>query len=722
MFKRNIPIWCITLLFFSSFFPFIVFSAEDNIHFQSDFEAGHTLIQKKVTRGDNKLLLIETKDLEDWPEGGGKGWISSPAFDLPAAFFYKKRKGDLLYGVSGIKKEYPVYSDVYTASFKDWVDVHRSNVNLVFPGIHNNAAAQINFKSKGQILLVATISPCSEFCGRFYVRFSGQALTSLKKAPGWIFEPMAPGLLRIGVIRDSVDKKPHITLRFHTKRPYSAKNDVYLTMEDPCLPDKDYCIEFHYRGVDSIQGGATFWVNDRLVASSFTHDTYGAKTATKLLFGAFSWARFKQGHIILDDVVISAKRTGPIPETPAITGPGFQFRTRDLPQFIQFQMARQNQSWFQNVYNSGIIPFESYLHTPRINLSSNTGYTTRIRVLAKNENWSDWSPQYQFTQKDVQPEKACQVPVPQDVWFTLPEKRKAVEEILPGKWYNINVSFKTGEALERVASVKLILNYFKNTLGSLLNDGYSFSETSSYFFKFGPAQKTIWCMFSENNNKTIEFSGQKSQYIDDSRKQYKVDYEKGIISATIRISKMAALGPWMLNAGCTDNKGNTSLILKKPFLVNKKAGSAQTLKIILLFSILLIAVFGSVIRILRIRKSRKTAPKEPSEGYPKSLVKRALEIIQEDIKDPDLNMEKVAKRLNISRKYLSNQFKKEIGHSFPEYLNNERLEKAKNMLKTTNLRISEIAFEIGYNTPEYFTKVFKKSEKVSPGEFRSKYA
>ena len=108
--------------------------------------------------------------------------------------------------------------------------------------------------------------------------------------------------------------------------------------------------------------------------------------------------------------------------------------------------------------------------------------------------------------------------------------------------------------------------------------------------------------------------------------------------------------------------------------------------------------------------------------YPKTRMEQAGDIIIKNLKDPDLSAEKVATIIGISRNYLSKQFKKEIGQSFPEYLNKTRLEKAKILLRDSHFRISEIAFDVGYNSPEYFNKVFKTSENITPREYREKYS
>lgn len=85
----------------------------------------------------------------------------------------------------------------------------------------------------------------------------------------------------------------------------------------------------------------------------------------------------------------------------------------------------------------------------------------------------------------------------------------------------------------------------------------------------------------------------------------------------------------------------------------------------------------------------------------------------------DLNQKSVAQRFFISRSYLSKLFKAKTGRGFNEYLNKIRIEQAKTALKTTALPVTEIAFGCGFNDSNYFSKIFKKVEGVSPLNYRN---
>ena len=100
-------------------------------------------------------------------------------------------------------------------------------------------------------------------------------------------------------------------------------------------------------------------------------------------------------------------------------------------------------------------------------------------------------------------------------------------------------------------------------------------------------------------------------------------------------------------------------------------------------------------------------------------ITKAREYINEH-KTEEIALEDVAKRVNMSTFYFCKMFKKATGVTFTEYLSLVRISKAKNLLLNPNLRISEIAFEVGFQSLTHFNRVFRKIVGESPTEYRSK--
>lgn len=84
----------------------------------------------------------------------------------------------------------------------------------------------------------------------------------------------------------------------------------------------------------------------------------------------------------------------------------------------------------------------------------------------------------------------------------------------------------------------------------------------------------------------------------------------------------------------------------------------------------------------------------------------------------DIGLNEVSKEVSISPQYFSTIFKEEVGLNFIEYLRMKRIEVAKELLKAKEFSVKEICYKIGYNDPNYFSRLFKKLVGVSPTEFK----
>jgi AraC-like DNA-binding protein len=81
----------------------------------------------------------------------------------------------------------------------------------------------------------------------------------------------------------------------------------------------------------------------------------------------------------------------------------------------------------------------------------------------------------------------------------------------------------------------------------------------------------------------------------------------------------------------------------------------------------------------------------------------------------------IASQLNVSPNYLTGLLKVLTGQSTQQHIHEKLIEKAKEKLSTTDLSVNEIAYELGFDYPQSFTKLFKTKTNLSPLEFRSRY-
>lgn len=103
------------------------------------------------------------------------------------------------------------------------------------------------------------------------------------------------------------------------------------------------------------------------------------------------------------------------------------------------------------------------------------------------------------------------------------------------------------------------------------------------------------------------------------------------------------------------------------------------------------------------------------------VIARAKQFIA-DHQTEDLSLEQVARSVHTSKFYFCKIFKRATGINFTDYLSRVRTERAKNLLLNPNLRVSEIAYEVGFQSLTHFNRIFKRILGQSPTEYRSQLA
>ncbi|MFC0270750.1 AraC family transcriptional regulator [Metabacillus herbersteinensis] len=165
-------------------------------------------------------------------------------------------------------------------------------------------------------------------------------------------------------------------------------------------------------------------------------------------------------------------------------------------------------------------------------------------------------------------------------------------------------------------------------------------------------------------------------------------------------------------------------------------GEAKLLEVITVlqenFGIYLYIGVGSVYRqpiklsdsYLEARKARRTPPTDKitlryfEEITIDQQMNKCTKYISERCQD-ELTIKQVADHINFSVSYFCKRFKSETGRSFVEYVTFVRLQRAVWLLRNTDYTIEQIAEELGFNTPNYFSGTFKKYVGISPREYRA---
>ncbi|MGL5151642.1 MAG: response regulator transcription factor [Clostridium sp.] len=104
-----------------------------------------------------------------------------------------------------------------------------------------------------------------------------------------------------------------------------------------------------------------------------------------------------------------------------------------------------------------------------------------------------------------------------------------------------------------------------------------------------------------------------------------------------------------------------------------------------------------------------------------SIVDNARGYISKNYNDTSLTLNEIANHVHVSNAYLSRLFKEKTGETISELIIKIRINKAKDLLRNTQMKIYEIAYEIGIDDPAYFSQLFKKRTGLSPKEYKYKH-
>jgi hypothetical protein len=580
--------------------------------FSSNFETEQTILTSPYDSGQQEMVLAYSPGMDNWPMDTGLAFIVSPQFPDPLGFTYYKRTGSILNGIYGLSGSFPAYCEAWAASLNGWNDSGKSNIDLVTPGLHGQAAARINFDSTGHTWLNCNFEKTDNLFCRFYIQFSREALEGIFIEKVWVLWPGKRGLFRLGLM--VINGKPRFCFRFPTKTRRGKRKYKYLISRYWCLPDRKYCVEFHYRTGEKRKTGAALWVNGKKAKSSYGHRPFASELPDAIQIGSFSWARLNSGHIIVDDVVISRKRVGTIPDRPEIvfvpdkkkdvsSGPIIKLASPRRCRSFHYQLAAPGRSWFLNDYSSHEVKFKSREFKPVI-MGVRNNYSIRLRIRNRSGNWSDWSQSPQFTVPGHVRAKVKKRNLALKMQLTNPGEKKVVRRIVPGKWYDLYLHAGAKKTFKKLSEITLALSHFSYSTSSDSRPGPGFDRRLYYYYVFGIDSKKIF--FADTNAKMVEVSGRKIGYVDNSSSQYRVDIKNSYLRARIRVSEAAVTGIWSASMLPLDKKGRLYYTRKLPTLLSyvpEDTGGGLVWKIILsLLGILIIA--GSVIAVVIIKIKR----------------------------------------------------------------------------------------------------------------------
>ncbi|WP_239616074.1 response regulator transcription factor [Cohnella mopanensis] len=112
--------------------------------------------------------------------------------------------------------------------------------------------------------------------------------------------------------------------------------------------------------------------------------------------------------------------------------------------------------------------------------------------------------------------------------------------------------------------------------------------------------------------------------------------------------------------------------------------------------------------------------KSSRENFNLLQIAKSIEYFKAQFNNPELSIKSVCNHITMSTSYFSTLFKQYTGKTFIEYVTHERMEKAKELLNLTSMKSYEIAYQVGYSDPHYFSGAFKKHAGDTPTDYRLK--
>lgn len=744
------------------------FPSSAKIYFHCDFEQGETYLQQSMEPGAKTIRLISNHRLEEWPLAGGEGIIEGNLPSKMEGFFYKTRKGNVLKGVSSIQYFHDQGVGVRTGNLLEWqggLSFASGRIGITkSPILFGNYCAELNCSSDSVCVInkEAHESQGPVYC-QFYIVFSQEILGHPVIWFPFFTSSFMPS---INLAKANEKDRAYLALTYDSAE---MKKNMPAHEPEALAPDKKYFIEYCLTPKDSDHSVIALHINGKMQEEYQLHRKRG--NGAKIIFGNLMGKRFS-GRIYIDNLSLADSSLGSMPEMPRVRFVGNQlvssiFKNADARCFHNASqwMIHDKNAWINPNFNTGedkrnldsLDPYvirldtvgdqrESYHCKIPTGILSGKSYYARVRHRANNGWWSEWSAPLFFKTPAVVRKDAdllSGLPELRDFVFTEVGKTKPVVQIQKGKWYDFYVYMRDakGASALNFADVWMVADPEENALGNYENRGGVYKKVANEIITFSLSERsTIYIKAKENSPEWTFISGKPGFYVDDDSVRCFFDTSRNWVRARVRLLQDLKSGPLVVRGFVANKESKPSRIYSKLFTIASpettgKISIIDYSVIVLSIVIFLFAIFifyqyeqNRKLRrktIPQTRQGPKEIPDEmidlpvPGDSPHSEKIKKVQEFIFTNLGDP-LSRADIAKALNVSPVYLSNFFSKETGKTLSHYINEVKVNRAKKLLKETNLNITEIAFGLGYGSLFHFSYVFRQIEKISPKKYRAR--
>lgn len=768
MINRRLSVSALILFFFlGDFFPSIA-----KVYFHSDFELGETYTQQEVKPGAKKIRLVPNHRLSEWPQTGGTGVIEGNLPAMQESFSYQSRKKDVLLGVSGITKRHEKNVDVRTTGFNEWesgaMNSHRGISFTKQNALFGNFSAQIDCHIDSAVDVSQSMPEGLEnFAIRFSMLFSKDFFNyDSVNPPVLIFEArykdyLFPHIQIQGTKGDSVFLALHSVMDdFQTVVRQEDFPRIFLA------PGRKYCVEYGYKNNGPKEGHFTLLVNGR------TQMVRQLRFITESLHhpNSFSIRKDKKhtGMFFVDEIALADTFPGMIPEKPAITftrdtlfGPAFLDPAEGIPPAAAVWQINSVNSWVLPLFNSGeeknhpkkmsalvhtvtLIPNDATTFTEKIPVGLKPGepYFARVRYKNSSGNWSDWSTPVSFLgPSDIPPSVAAlKGGAPEIVKIVLCDSggTRPVKTLRRLKWYDLYVYLKDKKGWSNLGLLDVWISMDpENSLGNYQNRGGIFDPAESYIFNYTfYIDPNLFVRQKPMTDQWAGVTGIQGLYTGRMLPDEYQNKKEGFVKIRFRLLKEAKAGPLVIHATGGNQDSRVSPIFRQLYFLREDQDSMDSRWMQALIAGGIFGFAGVAFLIVFFRRRRharlrlENGSDQPAEGpgivpldfnspYDENI-KKARDFILSNYHKP-ISPSDVAQAINVSPSWLSDFFKKGTGKTAIQYIHEVKIEHAKKLLQETKIGISEIAFQVGFDSDLHFRRVFHKIEKISPKEFRKKY-
>jgi AraC-like DNA-binding protein len=330
----------------------------------------------------------------------------------------------------------------------------------------------------------------------------------------------------------------------------------------------------------------------------------------------------------------------------------------------------------------------------------------RVKSKQKNCDWSHWSTPILL---DNFNKNKLANPVITDIIFTDENSNIPETLLITNHWYNITVKVNDSSGFDNIYYCHLLLHHESQPVFNITDRGAPFDPESNYMISYSKADANgkdlIYISDESGSEITRQVCSSCSLYVDGTRPCAISDSVNKSLTTNFRLLPHAREGVWILDGVLFNKQEHYSKSFRKMFIVKKESAPKKQRSLLWLLAP---AMLIAAIVFMATRKKRVRA-QDPR-------ISAAVKFIKDNL-SKKISVEMVAEHIHMSDGWLITNFKKEVGTGIPTYVNELRVQKAKELIEKGERNIAEIGYTVGFSDPAYFNRIFKTLTGKSPGEY-----